>query len=600
MSVDAYITIAILALTFGLLIKTKLPPVAVFVAALALCMTFGLAPMDQLLDGFANSGVLTIGALFMVAAGMYSTGAITMISEKLIGRPNSLLGAQLKILPVVSFGSAFLNNTPLVAMMIPVIRDLAKSCRLAATRLYIPLSYASILGGTCTLIGTSTNLVVSGMLKDTLGELGPNAPYMREVTMFDLAWIGVPATLIGLGFIMLFSKWLLPESKEIHDFDEFIRRFGAEFTIPFKSPLIGRTLESLGFINPVGYQLLSVKCEDGNEAEMKPDLKLKGGDLLTFSSKLDSLPGLWATNGMVPHVSSFETDRERYKRSLVEVVVSRRNPVIGRKISELPIRDDPLQTSIIAISRGGRPIDRPILNVRIKAGDIAVLEVEDSFYFENRNEVEFASTKRLTEAKIQRTHRAVSATLITIGMVTVAALGWMSMLNAALLAAGLMVLTGCMSLSAAGRSVEFGTLVIIACAIGLEAAVTRSGLTGTIAGLINKIGGDNPYIALTVVFVGCIIMDTLITNVASAVFMFPIALYLAEKLGVSFMPFAIVVMVGASCSFISPMGYQTNLMVYGPGGYKFTDFVKIGVPLTVVVGIITLILTPMFFGFQAP
>ena len=188
----------------------------------------------------------------MVAAGMYSTGAITMITEKLIGRPKTLLGAQLKILPAVSFGSAFLNNTPLVAMMIPVIRDLAKACRLAASRLYIPLSYASILGGTCTLIGTATNLVVSGMVTDTMGEVGPKAPYMRDITMFDLAWVGVPATLIGLGFIMLFSKWLLPESNESDDIDEMIRRFGAEFTIPLNSPLIGRTLESLGFVNPAG------------------------------------------------------------------------------------------------------------------------------------------------------------------------------------------------------------------------------------------------------------------------------------------------------------------------------------------------------------
>jgi di/tricarboxylate transporter len=600
MSIDAYVTITILALTFGLLIKTKLPPVAIFVGALALTMTFGLAPMDQLLDGFANSGVLTIGALFMVAAGMYSTGAITMITEKLIGRPKTLLGAQLKILPTVSFVSAFLNNTPLVAMMIPVIRDLAKACRLAATRLYIPLSYASILGGTCTLIGTSTNLVVSGMLKDTLGEMGPNAPYMREIGMFDLAWVGVPATFIGLGFIMLFSKWLLPESKETFDFDEMIRRFGAEFAIPSKSPLIGKTLGSLGFVNPVGFQLLSVRRWDGREEEKKPGLKLQEGDVLTFSSDMRSLPGLWATNGMVPNISGFETESERFKRSLVEVVVSRRNAVIGRKISELPISDDPIQASIVAISRDGRPIDRPMLNVRIKAGDIAVLEVEDSFYFENRNEVEFAATKRLTEARIQRTHRAVAATVITIGMVTVASLGWMSMLNAALLASGLMVLTGCMPLSAAGRSVEFGTLVIIACAIGLEAAVTHSGLTATIADMLSKIGGDDPYVALTVVFLGCIVMDTLITNVASAVFMFPIALYLAGKLGVSFMPFAITVMVGASCSFISPMGYQTNLMVYGPGGYKFTDYVKIGVPLTILVGIITIILTPLFFGFQGP
>jgi di/tricarboxylate transporter len=563
-------------------------------------MTFRLAPLDQTLDGFSNSGMLTVGALFMVAAGMYSTGAITMLTEKLIGRPKTLLGAQLKILPSASIGSAFLNNTPLVAMMIPVIRDLSKSCRLAASRLYIPLSYASILGGTCTLIGTSTNLVISGMVIDSMAEAGPSTPYMREIGMFDLAWIGVPATLVGLGFIMLLSKWLLPGSVEVEDMAEERRRYGAEFTIPAKSPLIGKTLKELGFINPVGFQLLSVQRSDGSQPENKPDLKLKVGDVLTFSSDINSLPALWATNGLVPHITGHKMESERYKRSLVKVVISRRNSSVGRKISEFPLPESPYRMNIVAVSRRGNPIDRPLGHVRIKAGDIGVLEVDDSFYFENRNEVEFATTHRLTGARIQRTDKALAATMITVGMVAVAALDLMSMLNAALLASGLMVLTGCMSLRAAGRSVEFSTLVVIASAIGLEAAVTGSGLSAAVADFLHEIAGDNPYTALAVVFLGCIAMDTLVTNVASAVFMFPIAMAMAGELGLSFMPFAIVVMVGASCSFISPMGYQTNLMVYGPGGYKFTDYVKIGVPLTIIVGIITIILTPMFFGFQAP
>ena len=600
MTIDAYITIAILALTFGLLIKTRIPPAAVFLGALTLTMTFRLAPLDQSLDGFSNSGMLTVGALFMVAAGMYSTGAITMLTEKLIGRPKTLLGAQLKILPSVSIGSAFLNNTPLVAMMIPVIRDLSKSCRLAASRLYIPLSYASILGGTCTLIGTATNLVVSGMVIDSMAEAGPSTPYMREITMFDLAWIGVPATLIGLGFIMLFSKWLLPGSVDVEDMAEARRRYGAEFAIPAKSPLIGKTLKELGFTNPVGFQLLSVQRPDGSQPENKPDLKLKVGDVLTFSSDIDSLPDLWAINGLVPHITGHKMESERYERSLVQVVLSRRNSAIGRKISELPPPESAYRMNIVAISRRGKPIDRPLGQVRIKAGDIGVLEVDDSFYFENRNEVEFATTKRLTGARIQRTDKALAATMITVGMVAAAALNVMSMLNAALLASGLMVLTGCMSLRAAGRSVEFSTLVVIASAIGLEAAVTGSGLSAAVADFLHEIAGDNPYTAIAVVFAGCIAMDTLVTNVASAVFMFPIAMAMAGELGLSFMPFAITVMVGASCSFISPMGYQTNLMVYGPGGYKFTDYVKMGVPLTVVVGIVTIILTPMFFGFQAP
>ncbi|UCH20488.1 MAG: hypothetical protein JSU83_18380 [Deltaproteobacteria bacterium] len=360
MSVDAYITIAILALTFALLIKTKLPPAAVFVGALALTMTFRLASLDQSLDGFANPGMLTVGALFMVAAGMYSTGAITMITERLIGRPRALPGAQLNILPPVSIGSAFLNNTPLVAMMIPVIRDLSKTCRLAAGRLYILLSYASILGGTCTLIGTSTNLVVSGMVMDAMAEASPSTPYMREIGMFDPAWIGLPATVIGLGFIMLLSRWLLPMSKETEEAAEMRRRYGAEFTVPNGSPLIGKTLGDLGYINPVGFQLLSLKRSDGSQPESKPDLKLQAGDLLTFSGNIDYRPKLWGNSGLAPHLTGHEMESEPYERSLVKVVVSRRNDAIGRKISELPLPGDPLKANLVAVSRGGRPIDRPI------------------------------------------------------------------------------------------------------------------------------------------------------------------------------------------------------------------------------------------------
>ena len=203
----------------------------------------------------------------------------------------------------------------------------------------------------------------------------------------------------------------------------------------------------------------------------------------------------------------------------------------------------------------------------------------------------------MTSEHIQRWEKAAAATVITVAMVVMVATGWMSMLNAALLASGLMLLTGCLSLRSAGKSIEFSTLVVIACAMGLESAVTATGLSELIAGGLGLIGGGKPLIALIAIFVGCIVMDTLITNVASAAFMFPIALVLAANMDVSFMPFAVTLMVGASCSFISPMGYQTNLMVYGPGRYTFIDYVKIGVPLTIVVGIITILLVPVVFPF---
>jgi di/tricarboxylate transporter len=336
-----------------------------------------------------------------------------------------------------------------------------------------------------------------------------------------------------------------------------------------------------------------------DEAEIKPQTKLEAGDVLVFSAMLEAIPDLWGTDGLNPVYGTRvrEMITARHTHRLVRVVVSRRAPGLGRKIKELPLPEAHVQVSIIAISRGGRPIDGPMPEVRLEAGDVAVLEVDESFFHENQRKIAFSMVRWLTEARIKRYDRAAYASLIVIAMVVVVAMGWMTMLNAALLASGGMILTGCMTFRQAGNSLEFNTLIIIASAIGLEAAVTGSGLSAKIAYILGIIGGDDPYMALTVVFIGCIIMDTMITNVASAVFMFPISIAIAGNLGVNGMPFAITVMVGASCSFISPMGYQTNLMFYGPGGYKFTDFVKIGIPMTVIVGIITIILAPMVWPF---
>ena len=599
MSADQYITIAILGLTFALLIRGKVPPVAVFTGALTLTITFRLAPLGESLKGFSNSGMLTVGALLMVAAGMYRTGAITMIAERLIGRPKTLMGAQAKILPPVAVGSAFLNNTPLVAMFIPVIRDLAKISRLPASRLYIPLSFASILGGTCTLIGTSTNLVVAGMVIDFLAKGDANAVPLREIAMFDLAWIGLPATVAGIVFMMLTSRFLLPGTKETDSAAEMTRLFGTEFKVTDDAPIIGKSLEDMGYINPLGFQLLALKRNGLQQAEIKPHSKLEAGDVLVFKARLEAIPDLWGTKGLEPLYGTAvrEMVSARHTHRLVEAVVSRRARVLGRKIKELPLTDDHIPASIIAISRGGRPIEGSMSQVRVKAGDVAVLEVDEMFFHDNQRHVHLSMVNRLTGARIKHYDRAVYASLITVAMVAVVALGWMTMLNAALLASGAMILTGCMTFRQAGNSLEFNTLIIIASAIGLEAAVTGSGLSTKIADILGFIGGDNPYMALTVVFIGCIIMDTMITNVASAVFMFPIAMAMAGSLEVNGMPFAITVMVGASCSFISPMGYQTNLMVYGAGGYKFTDFVKVGIPLTIIVGIITILLAPIVWPF---
>ena len=235
--------------------------------------------------------------------------------------------------------------------------------------------------------------------------------------------------------------------------------------------------------------------------------------------------------------------------------------------------------------------------LRLEPGDAAIVEVNEAFFYENRRETDFTLTRRLEGYRVQRVDRALIATVITATMVAVAAFGMMSMLNAALLATAAMLLTGCLTSNRAWRSLDWQTIVVMGAAVGLEAAVTGSGLSAALAKFIAGLGGSSPMLALSVIYVGTIIMTNIITNAAAAAFMFPVALSLATSLGVSFMPFAMILMSAASCAFINPAAFQTNLMVQGPGGYTFGDFARVGVPLTIIVGAVVLSLAPLVYGF---
>lgn len=596
MTPDAWLTVAILVATFLALARTELPPAAIFMGALTLSVTLGLAPLDASLRGFSNAGVLTVGALFMVAAGMYSTGAIGFLADKVIGRPDSTREAQLRILPPIMFGSAFLNNTPLVAMMIPIVRNLCQTTRLVASKLFIPISYVSILGGTSTLIGTSTNLILAGLVIDRLAGGGSDLPPMREIQMFDPTLVALPAAVLGLAFLIAFSDWLLPGPKEKAGEHLERRVYGAEFVIPAGSYLVGKTLKEAGFVGSDEYRLTALWRADGAQAAIDADERLEEGDALAFSTSIESLPTLWTTPGLAPLNTLRPMETERHTHQLVEIVVPPDAPGVGRLVSELPPPDSPFRASLVAVSRKGHPPEGAIRDHRIEVGDNGVVEVDETFFFENRQETAFSLVKPVQGCRILRTDRAVMAGLITGAMVASAALGWLSMLNAAMLATGAMLLTGCLTIKAAARSIDYGTIVVLAAAIGLEAAVSESGLSRVIAQGLVMLGGTNPYTALAVVFVARVVTANLITNAASAVFMFPIALAIASQLGVNFMPFVIALMTGTIGASITPTSYQTNLMVYGPGGYAFADFFRVGIPLTIIVGAVTVFLGPIVFG----
>ena len=501
---EAWLMLAILIVMFGLLVWNKLPAWIVFVGTLTVTMTLRLAPAGELLQGFANTGVATVGVLFPVAAGMYSTGAITLIADRLIGLPETLNMANLKALPPVAIASAFLNNTPLVAMMIPVVKDISQTARLAVSKLLIPLSFATILGGAATLIGTSSNLIVAGMVADAIAD--GRLQGMEPINVFDISWIGLPVAVVGILFIIFVGVRLLPQPEQaMVGVRKEKRLFRAEFIVQVGSPLVGKTVSDAGFAQAEGFELISLEhasdrqAESGKETMVAADPETLEGqilcanDLLVFHTDTDAAPELWTKIGLEPFIA-MDVDKQRHEHRLVEVVMSARHPAVGRLVSDLPSREDPPYVAeIVAVSRDDKPLEIPIIEARVEAGDNAILEIDDAFFYEARHQLEYSLIRRLHGYRVQRTDKAVTAAVITLAMVLLAAFDVMSMLNAGLLALLAMLLTGCLSLSRAWRSIEWDTLVVLGAAIGLESAITATGLSQVIADLLAVLGEAAPW-----------------------------------------------------------------------------------------------------------
>ena len=591
MTTAGWITLGLLIATIGFLVWNKLPIWLVFVGAITVAMTLRLASPSDLLKGYSNTGVVTVAVLYPVAAGMYATGAISLLTEWAVGLPKTLGVARVKIFVPVAFASAFLYNTPLVAMMIPAVRDITRRTGLNGSKLYMGLSYIALLGGTITLIGTSVNLIVAGLVSDAIAK--GQLPAATPIKFFDPALIGIPATIAGLAYMMTIGSRLLPDRSAGQTGTEK-RTYRTEFRVD-DSKLNGKTLDQVGLAKPVGFTLESLS-RNGTTIQPGPSVTLQSGDLLAFSAPADVLPGLWTTLGLVPAYAT-KMFSERHEHQLVEVVLSARSPAIGHKVGDLPLPDSPFQMMLVGVSRHGRAPAQPLSEFRLEAGDAGVVEVDDAFFYENRRETDFILTKRLEGFRVQRIDRAVVAIVITVAMIALAAAGITSMVNAALLAVMAMLLSGCLTIERLWQSVDWQTIVILGAAIGLEAAVTGSGLAASIATLFGAIGGGSPMMALAAVYLGTVLLTNMISNVAAAVLMFSVSVSLSTSLGVSFLPFAMVLMSAASHAFINPAGFQTNLMVQQPGGYVFSDFARVGVPLTLIVGAVVLLLAPIVYGF---
>ena len=572
-----------LCLTAGALIFlviSKVGPHIVMMGVLTILSLFGILTANEALVGFSNSGLITVAAMFVVAAGIHASGGIDLLVNKVLGMPTNARSAITRLFPPVVLLSGFLNNTPVVATMIPAIHAWSRKINIPPSKLMIPLSYTAILGGTLTMIGTSTNLVVNGQYQELTGEEG--------FSLFSITAVGLPVTLAGLAFIWFFLPKWLPDRSEKKAFAN-LREFTLEVAVAETGPLVGKTVVEAGLRNLDRVYLVEIERKGTIITAAPSEEKLFGGDRLVFAGDTEAISDLLRIHGIVPSAENEQGEAltiDRAERRLVEAVVSPHCDAVGQAIRDARFRDR-YGAVVLAVARGGDRVQGNLGSIKLEAGDTLLLEARPAFVSRQRYNKDFLLVNDL-EAETPRHERAYLSWAILVTVVAAAGLGLTSMLNASLLGAGLMILTRCCSVSQAEKSLDLTVIITIAASFALGMALQKTGAASFLAENIIDLSGGTPWLMLVLSYLAVSMMTETITNNGAAVLMLPIVLEMTEKADLNNEPFVFAVMMAASASFATPLGYQTNLMVFGPGGYRFSDFIKVGIPMNLFIAFSTL------------
>ncbi|MDA0791266.1 MAG: SLC13 family permease [Proteobacteria bacterium] len=591
MSWEGWLSVMVVLGVLLSLALTRVGPHMITMAALTVLSISGVLAPAEALSGFANPGLITVAAMFVVVSGIHGSGGIEILVNRFLGRPQSERGALTRMFPPLVLLSGFLNNTPVVATMIPAVHNWARKINIAPSKLMIPLSYASILGGTLTLIGTSTNLVVNGQYQALTGDPG--------FSLFSITAVGLPITLIGVAYMWLVFPRSLPDRTQEQPFGNQ-REFTLEVSVATGGPLVGKTVETAGLRNLRRIYLVEIVREDAVITAVPSEEKLKGGDRLIFAGETEAISDLLRIHGIVASPERGQDElllKDTSERRLVEAVVSPHCAAIGEAIRDARFRDR-YGAAILAVARNGERVKGHLGTITIEAGDTLLLESRPAFVTRQRYNKDFLLINEL-ESTPPRHDRAYIAWGILILVVALAAFGITSMLNASLLGAGLMLITRCCSIWQAEKSLDLTVLITIAASLALGAALDKTGAADLLAAGIIDLSGATPWLMLVLTYLCVSILTELITNNAAAIVMLPIVLEITDKMALNPEPFIFAIMIGASASFATPLGYQTNLMVYGPGNYRFTDFLKAGLPMNLLIGVSTLAILLLGWPLQA-
>lgn len=569
MSIFAWITICVVLAKLVLLIRNVLPGDIVAFGCIAVLLLTGCLSTDQALSCFSTHSVVLIGVLSVLVAGLIHSGAVHWMTRSIMGTPHTLFGAIIRLMLPVGFMSALLSNTTLVAMFTNVVKVWSKRLNISPSRLLIPLSYAATIGGTCTIIGTPANLVISGYYEEQTGNpLGFFAPVIP----------GLACLLLSMVMVLLLRKHL-PVRKSPEENFESSSDYTVELVVPAQNPAVGMTVEEAGLLNVSGGHLVEIVRFDREIISPVPsDEFILGNDHLVYSGQIHNILELRSTHGLVnANKIVFNMKDLQKSRKLQMATVDFSSPLIGARMCDESFESQH-NVVLVAVARNGERMTEIPREITLRAGDTLLLEGDRLTPAHFQGNLNFFDSIALP----QTGYATFISIALMIGMVLLSAFGVMPLVNSAILAAVLMGITRCFSIEQFRQSINWGLVMSFAGSVCIGEAIIETGLAEALSrGLLSLVGSSSLVILIVLCCLATFVTE-FISNTTAAAILAPVAISLATDLGLSPAVFCIAIMVGVNCSFATPVGSETNLMVYSPGGYRFFDFMRLGLPLNLI------------------
>ncbi|MBT5901559.1 MAG: SLC13 family permease [Opitutaceae bacterium] len=598
MTVEIVFVFILLGLTLTSFVWEKFPPDVTAVTLFAILLVTGLIDKDNAFAVFANPAPITVGAMFILSAALVKCGVVDRISG-FVERAGTLPYPVVILIMValVATLSAFVNNTPVVVVFLPVVLGLARKMNLAPSKLLIPLSYAAVLGGTCTLVGTSTNLIVNGIA------VANGQPTIR---LFELAQLGLPIAIIGGIYLASVGKKVLPVREMLTDIlsDEERREYLTEAFVQSESPMVGKTLHDSGLKATRGVRVLEI-VRQGVAIRIEPKTTtLEAGDRLILSCRPKGIAAARSVEGL-DLVSDLQLGLEQiaaHEGSLVEAVVLPQSELIGKTVRGVNFRQR-FRLVAVALHRKGRNVREAIETLPIETGDVLLMMGTDEAINALRSSDDLVLFDRARTPTKSPTSQIALVLGVIGGVISCSALGILPIEIAAVCGVVILLLSKILTSKEAYTSVEWNLIFLIFGMLAMGMALESTGAAGLLAtGLVDGINAlatseHRAIIALAIIYFTTMVLTEILSNTAIAALMAPIALQVASELGVDPRPFVVTVMFAASAAFSTPIGYQTNTYVYGVGGYRFTDFFKIGIPLNLMCFTMAVIFIPKIWPF---